>query len=340
MDGETGTMVLTRNPNWDPASDPVRHAYPDRWEVHLGIDPEVIERRMLAAEGEDAFALQVGALQPATAARVFDAGGSPTSGFVGRAVSGFAQYTRYMWVNTVRIPNRKIRQAIMVALDRAAIRDIQGGPLFGDFADGVLMPTIGQDYTPTGIWDSYFGRVVPTSGDPELAKELIRASGEAAPKVTFSASNTQRNAAIGEVVVASLARAGIPATYVPFCDGYGCGLVFDPRKGADLGMTGWGADWPNASTVIPVLFTGEGGWNESFVDDPQFEAAVDDALGTLDRAGQARKWQALNRTAVENAWVVPLFFSRTQRLAGPRLAPIYVWAAYNAWPYREMDVTP
>ena len=38
------------------------------------------------------------------------------------------------------------------------------------FADGVIKPSIGQDYDPTGIWDTFFGHPVPDSGDPELAK--------------------------------------------------------------------------------------------------------------------------------------------------------------------------
>jgi peptide/nickel transport system substrate-binding protein len=112
------------------------------------------------------------------------------------------------------------------------------------------------------------------------------------------------------------------------------------HSGNDFGGSGWGADIPSASTVIPPLFTKKGGWDLSEVDDPAFNNAVDDALVILDRAEQALKWQALSRHVVENAWVIPTFFGRQQRLAGTNVAPIYLWPAYHSWPYTEMYVTP
>jgi peptide/nickel transport system substrate-binding protein len=108
----------------------------------------------------------------------------------------------------------------------------------------------------------------------------------------------------------------------------------------DFGSGGWGADWPNASTVIPALFTEQGGWDLSHVDDPAFNAAVLDAETTADRAVQAQKWQALNRQAMEDAWVIPTFFGLSQSLAGTRVGPIYRWPAYTSWPYPVMYVKP
>lgn len=91
--------------------------------------------------------------------------------------------------------------------------------------------------------------------------------------------------------------------------------------------------------MIPPLFTQAGGWDLSQVDDAAFNAAVEDALATLDRTQQARKWQDLNRRAIENAWVIPTYGGRDLRLAGSRVAPIYQWPAFHSWPYPEMRVT-
>ena len=51
-------------------------------------------------------------------------------------------------------------------------------------------------------------------------------------------------------------------------------IVFDPEKAGELMWSGWGPDWPNASTVIPELFSQEGGFNLSQVVDDEFDAKV------------------------------------------------------------------
>jgi peptide/nickel transport system substrate-binding protein len=341
--GQGGKYVLVRNKNWKQESDPIRKAYPDRWEVHFTVDPHVLDRRVMDAEGNDAFALQYGQVQPENLATAFGSPETPTAAFAGRAVSGFDPYTRYYWINVQKVTNVKIRQAMMVALDRAAIRDTFGGEFYASFADGVLKPNIGRDHAATGIWDCFFGQSIPPSGDPDLARTLIRESGESPPTLTFVAADTPTQAKAAQIVINSLGRAGISVVFepiVPYC-GYGfCEPYEDQLRDADFGAYGWGADWPNASTVIPPLFTKQGGWDLSQVDDPTFNSAVADALTMLDRAAQAQAWQALNRTAVELGWVIPTFFSLNQSIAGTRVGPIYRWPAYQAWPYAEMYVTP
>jgi len=119
----------------------------------------------------------------------------------------------------------------------------------------------------------------------------------------------------------------------------------------DFGTTGWGADWPNASTVIPSIFTGSDpmpfqlsstSWNLSNVDDtsgiPDWTAQVNDALTTTDRGAQALKWQALNKDAVEQAWIIPLFFSLQQNIAGTQIGGAYRWTPYSSWPYAQLYV--
>ncbi len=337
--GNGGTYTLVRNPNWKPESDPIRKAYPDRWQVHFGVDPKVLDERIIRSAGDDAYAIQYGNVQPENLQVVFSNDGTPTLPFQGRAINGFDPYVRYYWIDVDKVPNVKIRQAMMVALDRASIRKEFGGELSAAYADGVIKPTIGEDYAPTGIWDTYFGQSIPPSGDPALARRLIQESGEPAPTVKFQIPETPVNQRVFKVVRESLARAGFNVELAPVCNGYGCGVIdFGPEFAGDFGTGGWGADWPNASTVIPPLFTEKGGWDWSQVDDEAFNAAVEDALSTLDRAEQAEKWQALNRRAVENAWVIPMFFGLSQTIGGTKVGPLYRWPAYGSWPYAEMFV--
>ncbi len=338
--GNGGKMVLVRNPNWDPASDGYRKAYPDKWEVHFGIEGKILDQRLIASSGNDAFAIQYGQIQPENLGVIFSDAETPTADFEGRAVSGFDPYSRYYWIDVNKVPNVKIRQAMAVALDREAIRLNIGGAFAGDFADGVIKPNIGQDYAPTGFWTDFFGKEIPNSGDPELAKKLIADSGEAAPKLVFNFNDSPTNQKTAAIVIASLGLAGITVTPAPIEGGKYYSVVFDPEKSGDFGLGGWGADWPNASTVIPPLFTQLGGWDLTQLDDPDLNERIQEVLAEQDRATQATLWQALNKEASENVWVIPTFFGRSQTLAGNKVAPIYRWPAYGSWPYAEMYVKP
>jgi len=338
--GKGGKMVLVRNDAWDPASDPSgRAALPDKWEVDFGIDPKVIDQRLMAGSGNDSTAIQYGSMQPENLATVFKDPETPNDAFVGKAASGFDPYTRYYWINVQKVTNVKIRQAMAVALDRDAIRTNAGGAFAGDFADGAIKPNIGMDYAPTGFWDSFFGQPVPATGDPDLAKKLIAESGEKAPTLVFNFPDTPTNQKSAAIVIDSLGKAGITVTPAPLPPGQYYSIVFDPKKAGDFGTGGWGADWPNASTVIPPLFTQEGGWDLSQADDPAFNAAVKAAQSELDRNAQAAKWQALNKQATENVWLIPTLFGRSQSLAGGKVGPVYRWPAYGSWPYAVMGVS-
>ena len=336
--GNGGKMVLVRNPNWKQASDPYRHAYPDRWEVDFGIDLQALDGRLMQSAGNDQYAIQYGGVQPENLAAIFKDPETPNPQFAGRAFSGFASSSGFFWINVQKVKNVKIRQAMAVALDRSALLSNLGGAFSGTLADGVITPSIGADYAPTGLWTGLLGKAIPDSGDPELAKKLIAESGEPAPNLVFTFSDTPRNQQGAAVVVDSLGKAGITVTPAPIGQATYWNVVFDPAKAGDFGIGAWGSDWPNASTVIPPLFTVKGGWDLSQVDDPSYNAKVEAARVELDRAKQATMWQALNKEAMENVWAIPVFFLMGQTIAGTKIGNAYRWPVYASWPYGAMYV--
>jgi peptide/nickel transport system substrate-binding protein len=338
--GNGGKMILERNDAWKPESDGYRGAFPDKWEVDFGIDPKVIDQRIIQSSGNDAFALQYGQVQPENLAVVFKDNETPNDQFTGRAISGFDPYSRYYWIDVNKVKNVKIRQAMAVALDRAAIRLNIGGAFAGEYADGLIKPNIGGDYAETGFWTDFFGQPVPDNGDPVLAKKLIAESGEAAPTLVFNFADTPTNQKTAAIVIASLGLAGIKVTPAPLESGKYYSIVFDAAKAGDFGFGGWGADWPNASTVIPPLLTEKGGWDLSKLDDADFNKKVEEAQVELDRNKQSTLWQALNKEAAQNVFTIPTFFGLAQDLAGTKVAPLYRWSAYGSWPYGLMYVTP
>lgn len=338
--GAGGSMILVRNDKWNAASDPVRPAYPDGWEVDFGIDPKLIDTRLMNPSGTDSYALQYGQVQPENLPTIFKDADTANDAFLGRAISGFDPYTRYWWVDINKLPNEKIRQAIGVALDREAARTLLGGDFYGDYGTGAIKPNEGADYADTGYFTTMFGQEVAKTGATDLAKQLIADSGAAAPTIKWNFADTPVGQQYFAIVQDSLGKAGITVEPGAIPPGDYYKVVFDPKNEltGELGNTGWGPDWPNASTIIAPLYTEVGGWDLSKVDDAAFNAAVQDAIGTTDRAAQATKWQALDKQAVQAGWIVPTFFGRSQTIAGDKVGPIYRWPAYGSWPYGQMYV--
>src|SRR6185295_11689199 len=151
--------------------------------------------------------------------------------------------------------------------------------------------------------------------------------------------DTPINQATLKAVQASLGKAGITVEPYYSCSGY-CSIVFDPKKAGDFGVGGWGADWPNASTVIPPLFTQKGGWDLSQVDDEALNAEIDAAVAETDRTKQSALWQGLNKKAMENAYVIPTFFELTQFLAGTGIDSdgLFLWGPYGSLSYGAISV--
>jgi peptide/nickel transport system substrate-binding protein len=339
--GNGGHLILARNDAWDPASDPIRKAYPDRWEVDFGIDLKIMDQRLMASSGQDATAIIYGNVQPENLSTVFADPHTPNPRFEGRAWSNFDPYVIYTWINVQKVKNEKVRQAMAVSLDRQALLLNSGGQFAGELADGVLKPNIGQDYAETGWATDLFGEAIPPEGNPDLGKRLIAESRASAEDLSISynyaTSPVQDQAAA--IVKSSLEKAGFTVSLKPLEPGSYYSVVFDPEKAAEIGYGGWGPDWPNASTVIPPLFTQEGGWDLSQVDDPDFNARVKDAQTELDRATQAKKWQDLNKEAMVKAWLIPTSFNIAQYLAGDKVGNAdYQWPPYGSWDYQQLYV--
>jgi peptide/nickel transport system substrate-binding protein len=339
--GNGGKFVLVRNENWDQASDPIRTALPDKWEVDFGIDPKIMDQRLMASNGPDATALMYGSVQPENLATIFQDPQTVNPQYQGRAWSAFDPYSIYYFINVQKVKNEKVRQAMAVALDRQALLLNAGGQFAGVLADGVIKPNIGQDYAETGWATDLFGEAIPPEGNPELAKKLIQESGASAADLSigFNYATSPVNEQAAAIVKSSLEKAGFKVTPKPLEPGSYYSVVFDPEKAAETGTGGWGPDWPNASTVIPPLFTQEGGWDLSQVDDPAFNQKVKDAQTELDRATQAKMWQDLNKEAMQHAWVIPTRFNTAQVIAGNKLGGVdYQWPPYGSWDYSQIYV--
>lgn len=329
--------VLVRNEGWVPESDPHRPAYPDRIVRQFSVDPQVADERVIRSEGEDRYVLGAPVLPP-NLERIFT-----DPALADRRWDVLDPGVFYIAVNTALVPVLEHRLALMAALDREAILTALGGEFAGDEADGVVKPTLERDYAPTGLWSGLLGREIPATGDPDLARELIEASGEPMPDLVYDFPAGQEKEREVAAFIEAMKAAGISVTANPIPGAQYYGTVLQPDTQNHLTWAGWGPDWANASTVIPPLFSVNGGFNlsrvnEGGVEDEAFQQAIDTARRETDRDAQAEMWQDLNTRVVELGLVIPTSFSRNQALWGSGLGGVQYSPTWGGAVYKDVYI--
>ena len=339
-------MVLVRNENWSKDSDPIRNAYPDKIVVRFGVAEEVRDQLILNDSEPAAFSLD--AILPTNLATVFNEDGTPKEEWKSRALNVYDPYVTYTAVNVGKVPCVQVRKAIYYARDFAALQQLGGGAAFGgDPADGVIKPLMGLDYKPvTGLED------FKPEGNAEKAQALMAEAKSACPDVyakatgaglTFDIADSDTNKKSATIWIDSVKKnAGINLKFNFIEPGQYYAVVLDPTKQGDLSRAGWAPDWANASTVIPELFLEGAGFPLSNVGkDPayaEFKSRVEANLSQSDRTAQGAEWAALNQYVMDQMWVIPGVFSKTQEMWGSKLEGIFFWEPQGAPSFGDIKV--
>ncbi|MEU8925718.1 ABC transporter substrate-binding protein [Kitasatospora sp. NPDC048545] len=318
-------LTLVRNPSWDPATDTVRKGLPDKVVIDLNLDPAVVDQRLISGQGEDANAVAMEPIGPASVGRAL---GDPR--LKQRLVTGESINTRFLGINTRHKPldDVRVRQAIAYALDKDALRTTRGGPIAGDLATTLLPPTL-PGAAPEDPYPSQDGK-----GDPAKAKALLAEAGHASGlELTLDTPATAGGKAQGEAVQASLARAGITVRINEISSSAFYSTIGSPSREHDLLIDGWTPDWPGASTYLPILFDGrlitaEGNNNRSQYDSPEVDARLDEIAAAGDPTTAQAAYGELAKRIMRDAPVVPFLWDRAAVLVGPNVAGAYGHTAF------------
>lgn len=334
-------LRMVRNSNWSKASDPVRTPYPDEVIIQFGLDEEVIDQIML--EDTIPTAVNFGGPLPTNKDKFFG-----DAALKMRRMNNSDPYALYTAFNLKAMPCKEIREAMYHARDAKALLDYAGGPTYaGSYATGVISPLVAPDYAPTKV-------VGPGSPDfkPEgnivKAKELMELAKTKCPadykKATVDGItiDARQSVTLNDTIPineAAYARAGIKVNYNIIKSGY-YSTVMNPEKQKDMSGAGWGADWANASTVIPELFASFGGFNLSQnsadASYKAFEDKVNIAMKTTDRKKQAAMWKELDAYAMKQFWVLPTTFGKAQEVWGSQVANVFFWVPQGNPCYGKM----
>ncbi|MGI5490683.1 ABC transporter substrate-binding protein [Microtetraspora malaysiensis] len=291
------SMDLERNPNWDPATDPIRGAYPDKWHLEFGYQNLQATDRFIADAGDDkkmfSFYRQVA---PERLQQVLS-----DPAFKSRLMSQPSPYADYYYFNLDRVKDIKIRQAINYAWPAKQLQQIGGGPVSSVISTTILNPTLAgfQEY-------DLFNKKAKPEGDVEKAKELLAQSSNPHPTIVYAYNQTPVQERITVAIKTGLEKAGIKVVAKPLNPKTWYDSITKIDNGFDMYWGGWGADWPNAATVFPVIFGPivEGGQNVSHFKDPEIQAEIKRIQGMSDADEANKAWGALDKTIMEK--VTPL----------------------------------
>ncbi|WP_432932374.1 ABC transporter substrate-binding protein [Microbispora sp. CA-135349] len=323
------SLDLERNENWDPKTDPIRHAYPDKFHMEFGIQAQQTTERFLADAGNDKYAFTFhNAVAPE---RVQEVLGNAEA--MKRSIQGLTPFTTFYNINTKRITDINVRKAIITAWPAKQIQQIGGGEInTGKIATTVMSPTVlGYE-----AFDLY-GKLAKPEGDPEAAKALLAKSGTPNPTVVYAYNQTPTQEKVTVAIKEALTKAGFKVVAKPLNAGTYYDAIGPVDNKYDIYWGGWAADWPTGSTAIQPQYDGrlitDNSPNYTHLNVPEINDAIDKANAITDAAEAGKAWAAIDRQIMEQAAIVPEYYQTYFGLYGSGLGGVRfdpVWGEQSA----------
>lgn len=235
--------------------------------------------------------------------------------------------TYYYNLNNEKKPfnNKKVRQALVYALDRQTIVDkiAQGGQLP---ATGVVPPGIldenGEDYRKTtGDFIGY---------DLEKAKTLL-AEGLAEEGMTVADFNAQKFVLLYNTSEAHKKIAQAAQEMWRTNLGLEIGLEnvefqvkLDREKAGDydISRAGWIGDYSDPMTMLDLWYT-DGPFNDANYSNPEYDKLIDIAKGTADQKIRFDAMRKAEKILMEDVPVVPVYFYTQPYAVKPYVTGVY-----------------
>ncbi|WP_405900007.1 ABC transporter substrate-binding protein [Streptomyces sp. NBC_00727] len=326
---ESKGATLVRNPEWDPKTDPIRKALPDKIELKFNVNPTTVDEHLL--NDETTADIAGTGLQSKTQPKVLRKAAEKAK--TDNPYAGALQYLA-LNVNVKPFDNVECRKAVQYAVDKQSMVDSIGGSVKGDPASTVIPPTV-AGYKKFDLYPSEGSK-----GDAAKAKEHLTKCGH---PDGFKTTLTARSDRPDEVTAAtqlqnSLKAIGITAEIKQFpADKYFTDFAGVPKwvhkNNAGMMMMAWGADWPTGFGFLDQIVNGSaikpsGGTNLMELDDKGINNLLVKGIGTVDTAERNATWGEVDQKVMENASVVPLFYRKNLLYRPDSAANVTVTDAY------------
>ena len=337
-------MILERNPVWDAATDPLRPAYVHRIRLRLGADAQLQHLQIEAGTADLSFDEPVPRAELSSLLATDD----PTVWLMPPGKT-YVAYS-YIMFNHVgpngALKQRPVRLAIALAVDKAAVVQLAGGPLVAR----ALRQAVPSSFT--GYRNGADQNVTPGDrGDPAAAQRLLAEAGYPRGRTFSLAYGTYGSMPLtAQVLQANLGRAGVDIRLMPLtgADLYGR-LLSNPesaRRGEwDLALESLtGPDWfgeNNGRSMAMTQFDSrqltQNASNFGGYSDRHLNALFDRATSAQSVELAKQAWSDAARLLMDDIALVPLVeskraFARSRRVRnctsnGSNCDPTVLWLA-------------
>jgi peptide/nickel transport system substrate-binding protein len=227
-------------------------------------------------------------------------------------------------INTQRVTDLSVRQALNYAIDRDGLIKTLGG-------DAVASPITTLMPPDTLGYQQYDAYPAGPNGDIAKAKELLAGR---TPRLVLGAADDPTSQEVATQLKNNLEQAGfqIIVNNIP------ADSKLDETKKKDnpwdLYVDSWAADWPSGAAILPVLFDGrtikaEGNSDSSFINNDAINAEFDRVLA-LDPSAQPAEWAKLDqRIMTELAPAVPLYVDVANDLHGSKAGGLFISSVFG-----------
>ncbi|MFJ9704087.1 ABC transporter substrate-binding protein [Streptomyces sp. NPDC101234] len=317
------SLTYTRNEHWDAATDPIRNAYPDKYVFQFGFELLASTDRYIADKGNDQYTMSIfNEVAPERIATVL------TNAKLKEQVLTAVDTVTYYWpINTTRITDVKVRQAINYAWPNQQLQTIRGGASTSEIATTIFSPV-----TPGYTEFDLYGKKQKPGGDPVKAKALLKEAGKLGQKLVI-AYQTSDNAVKQAVAIKNaLEAAGFTVVNKQIDKSTFYTQIGKIDNTYDLFAAGWSPDWPGGYSVFYPCWDGDnigdGRSNYAQLKNASVDKAIAAASLITDADEANKAWGAIDKQVMELAACVPDYHSIRNWMHGSKVAG-FVYDAGN-----------
>ena len=305
-------LVLVKNDQWVPESDPGRHQYADEFVFKFNQDQAKVDEIMLSgnADSQTAVSTALGS------DKYNDANGQLGE----RLVQQTSQCVAAMMPDYTKITDINVRKALAYAypyedvwIASAEVPGVTRIP-----ANSVMPPGMAgkRDFQVDGEQITY---------DPERAKELLAEAGHGDEpfEITMLYYEVDPLAkAAQDQITKGFEASGFAVKAIPVQESpYNIWQNPDNKVNKQLNLRGvsWCSDWPSGSTMIPSLLRTGATYNSAFFSEPEIDEEIK-RVDTLPLEEQADAWGALDEKIMTEYFpIIPTAFRNDLFVFGEKI---------------------
>jgi peptide/nickel transport system substrate-binding protein len=294
-------LVLVKNDQWDPATDPARHQYVDKWILKFNADPEQTDQLLLSGNAASQTAMS-NALQAANYQTAKEKLGD-------HLVQQSGQCTSFWAPDYNKIKDINVRKALAYAYP---YKDVWLAS--GEIPGVTRVPA--NSIMPPGMAGKkdYFVDGEQFTTNPDKSKELLKEAGYGDKPyeirmVYYEPDPLAKDAQ--DQITKGLNAAGFHVTAIPVqVSPYDIWLDPDNKVNKTLNLRGvnWCSDWPSGLTMLPPLVRTGASYNTEMFSEKSVDDQID-TITTLPLDEQADAWGALDeKLSKEYFPIIPTAF--------------------------------